>query len=142
MEAIGEIQFFQPGKLKENLPNCPISNFESKYECQNGEFELIEQQNKCEGRFGILKCPKTKPYLCNGPWLANGDRPVFCAQQSCLSLVPSESCPQPAVVDPSTTMTPTLVPSFVSLILFLLLSRCCNQSLLQLQVVLQQQALQ
>ena len=111
MDDIGEIEFFQPARLKEN---CPISIYESKYECRNGEFELLDLQNKCEGRFGILKCPKSIPYLCNGPSFANGERSVFCAQQTCFSLVPPESCPQQAVVDASNEMVLTLLPNFVS----------------------------
>ena len=117
MDDIGEIEFFQPGRLKENLPNCPISTYESKYECRNGEFELVDQQNKCEGRFGILKCPKTMPYLCNGPWFANSNRSFFCAQQTCLVLVPSESCPQAAVVDTTNKIRDTLLTNLVSLII-------------------------
>lgn len=87
MEDIGEIEFFQPGALKYN---CPISAYEFKYECRNGEFEMVDHDNACSGRSGILKCPTSLPYLCT-------DQSFYhCSRRSCTSLV--ESCPE--IVEP------------------------------------------
>ena len=84
MEEIGDIEFFQPASLKHN---CPLSKYESKYECRNGEFEMIDHENACSGRSGILKCPKSLPYLCMD------QSSYHCSRRSCPTLV--DPCPQP-----------------------------------------------
>ena len=84
MDEIGDIEFFQPASLKHN---CPLSKYESKYECRNGEFEMIDHENACNGRSGILKCPKSMPYLCMD------QSSYHCSRRSCPSLV--DPCPEP-----------------------------------------------
>ena len=101
MEDIGEIEFFQPGALKHN---CPISTHEIWYECRNGEMEMLDHDNACSGRSGILKCPKSLPYLCTGP--SRGD---YCSRDSCGSLV--ESCPKPIEPEPVGNQNDTIKPS-------------------------------
>ena len=98
MDEIGEIEFFQPGALKHN---CPISTYENKYECRNGEFEMVDHQNSCSGRSGILKCPKSEPFLCMS------QSSYHCSRRPCPFLV--DPCPEPVV--PAENQNDILEPS-------------------------------
>ena len=110
MEDIGEIEFFRPEALKHA---CPTSDYEFKYECRNGEFEMIDHKNYCSGRSGILKCPTSMPYLCN-------DHSFYsCSERYCPTAVDGiyEPCPERVVADQNNIIKPSNMVNYLEIMI-------------------------